>query len=241
MQRDDKLIKTIGTDYLAGTFAGVCQVLVGHPFDTVKVRMQTGQPLRDSLSRNVYKGLGPPILGISFCNAIVFTSYHNIGLALGNQDPWIAGAIAGAIASFAYCPMELYKIRGQLYQQFRISFPFRGFFLTTLREIPSFSTYFGVYTMLEKDNVNPLVAGGLAGMAAWLVCYPQDVFKTQFQGSSMTLKESIIHVFKRRGFFKGLVPALMRAFPANAATFFAFNYFHNFLSSMSSTTGNLAV
>lgn len=224
MQRDDILNRTIVIDYLAGTFAGVCQVLVGHPFDTIKVRMQAGQPLRDSLSKNIYRGIGPPLLGISFCNAIVFTSYHNIGLTLGNQDPWAAGAIAGAIASLAYCPMELYKIRGQLHQPFQILFPFRGLFITIIREIPSFSTYFGVYTLLEEVDVNPLVAGGLSGMAAWLTCYPQDVIKTQFQSSSMTLRESILYVFKRRGFFKGLTPALVRAFPANAVTFFAFNF-----------------
>jgi solute carrier family 25 carnitine/acylcarnitine transporter 20/29 len=233
MHKDDKLLRMAGIDYLAGTFAGICQVLIGHPFDTVKVRLQAGQPLRESFSKNLYKGISSPLLGTSFCNAVVFTSYHNVGLANVSQNPWIAGGVAGAIASLAYCPMELYKIRSQLYMNHQFTFAYRGFFLTMLREIPSFSAYFGTYSFLEKNQVNPLAAGGLAGTCAWLACYPQDVVKTQFQSSSMSLKESFLYILRRKAFFKGLLPALMRSFPANAATFYVFNYIQRLLSPIS--------
>lgn len=216
--------------FLSGSFAGICQVLVGHPFDTVKVRLQAGLSVRDALSRNLYKGVTSPLLGISFCNAVVFTAYHECGLSVSN-NPWIAGGIAGAIASFAYCPMELYKIRKQLHVP-RASlsvFPYKGWSLTFLREVPSFSAYFGVHEELVKRGHGQVVSGGLAGMAAWIACYPQDVVKTWYQGSieRISIKSCVTHIYKTHGlagFARGLTPALLRSFPANSATFVVFEF-----------------
>jgi solute carrier family 25 carnitine/acylcarnitine transporter 20/29 len=65
--------------FISGGFGGVCTVLVGHPFDTIKVRLQTtaltGQHyngMYDCASktiaregvRGLYKGMSAPIAGI---------------------------------------------------------------------------------------------------------------------------------------------------------------------------------
>lgn len=219
--------------FFCGSIAGICQVCVGHPFDTLKVRLQAGASLKDALSRNIFKGITYPLLGISFCNAVVFTAYHNCGLSLSN-NPWIAGAIAGAIASLAYCPMELYKIRKQLNVSQSVFFiqPYRGWRLTLLREVPSFSAYFGTHEVLERWGYGQLISGGISGMAAWIACYPQDVIKTWYQGSisRTTIRRCIQEIHKAqgiKGFFRGLTPALLRSFPANAVTFTIFEYTQN--------------
>lgn len=62
---------------LAGCSGGVAQVIVGHPFDTLKVRLQTAPPgqydsaldclyqtLRRESTTGLYRGATSPVLGI---------------------------------------------------------------------------------------------------------------------------------------------------------------------------------
>ena len=105
---------------------------------------------------------------------------------------------------------------------------------TVLREIPSFAGYFSVYEglkgHLKSDSIwNPIISGGFAGIAAWLPCYPQDVIKSVIQSSDTKL--SVLEASKRiyktsglKGFFKGFTPTMIRAFPANAATFLGYEF-----------------
>lgn len=63
----------------AGGFGGVCAVVVGHPFDLVKVRLQTAEKgayssavdvvrksvARDGLRRGLYAGVSAPLVGVT--------------------------------------------------------------------------------------------------------------------------------------------------------------------------------
>jgi solute carrier family 25 carnitine/acylcarnitine transporter 20/29 len=65
--------------FVAGGFGGVCAVVVGHPFDLVKVRMQTAEKgvytsaidclrksvARDGLRRGLYAGISAPLVGVT--------------------------------------------------------------------------------------------------------------------------------------------------------------------------------
>jgi solute carrier family 25 carnitine/acylcarnitine transporter 20/29 len=64
---------------VAGGFGGVCAVIVGHPFDLVKVRLQTAEKgvyssaldvvrksvARDGLRRGLYAGVSAPLVGVT--------------------------------------------------------------------------------------------------------------------------------------------------------------------------------
>jgi len=64
---------------VAGGFGGVCATLVGHPFDLVKVRLQTAEKglysgaidvvrksvAKDGLRRGLYAGVSAPLLGVT--------------------------------------------------------------------------------------------------------------------------------------------------------------------------------
>ncbi|KAJ3047578.1 hypothetical protein HK097_011411 [Rhizophlyctis rosea] len=89
--------------------------------------------------------------------------------------------------------------------------------------------------MLSKNDPNPqlgaaqlILAGGLAGIAAWLPCYPQDLIKSRIQSDPRKIstwdmiKEIRGKSPSGRVLFKGLGPTMLRAFPANAATFLAY-------------------
>jgi len=74
--------------FIAGGFGGVCAVLVGHPFDLTKTRLQTAAPgtytgaldvvkktvARDGVS-GLYRGMVPPLLGVTPIFAVSFWAY----------------------------------------------------------------------------------------------------------------------------------------------------------------------
>lgn len=71
-------------DLIAGSTAGIAQILIGIPFDIVKVRMQNKPEIYTSIlmtGKNIlyeeglfafYKGLLSPLLGNSFIVAMLF-------------------------------------------------------------------------------------------------------------------------------------------------------------------------
>lgn len=73
----------------AGGFGGICAVVVGHPFDLVKVRLQTAERgvyssaidvvrksiARDGLKRGLYAGVSAPLVGVTPMFAVSFWGY----------------------------------------------------------------------------------------------------------------------------------------------------------------------
>ena len=119
----------------------------------------------------------------------------------------------------------------------------KGYWVTCIREIPAFSFYFFIYDLLCRsamrhkglghvDQLSPAFicfAGGLGGIAAWVVSYPPDVIKSRYQVDGMTggrlRYKSATDCFVQssregwRVFTIGLLPTVLRAFPVNAVTF----------------------
>ncbi|PAV22084.1 mitochondrial carrier [Pyrrhoderma noxium] len=74
--------------FISGGFGGVCAVLVGHPFDLIKTRLQTAQPgtykgaidaVKKTLAKDgatgLYRGMVPPLLGVTPIFAVSFWGY----------------------------------------------------------------------------------------------------------------------------------------------------------------------
>lgn len=128
-------------DFIAGGAAGSASVIVGHPFDTLKVRLQTSNGTTAQMLRNLseyggvtslYRGMGAPLSAATAINAVVFTSY---GIAsrfydeyiyppesfldhYADHDPWqksmLCGMFAGSTQNLIIAPMEHVKCRLQI-------------------------------------------------------------------------------------------------------------------------------
>ncbi|KAJ2771266.1 hypothetical protein IWQ57_002291 [Coemansia nantahalensis] len=289
-KRQQALVPRAVGDFAAGTVGGWAQVVVGHPFDTIKVRMQT-QPsppiyrggmdcLRATLkgegAAGLYKGVTSPLAGIGFCNAVVFAANGYLlrlfqanstePLTVGQKA--MAGGLAGGVMSFLNCPVELLKVRLQTqvsagpdhkpytgvlncgvrtFQERGLTGLYRGLGITIMRDIPSFWAYFGTYEGLkcafvyrrtgvadgsQSNGIEQFLAGGFAGIAAWLPAYPQDVVKSRVQMNSKyksARAAAAALLQEARGgnwstLFRGFGPTILRAFPANAATFVAYEW-----------------
>ncbi|RIB05543.1 mitochondrial carrier domain-containing protein [Gigaspora rosea] len=272
-------------EVVAGTLAGWAQVVVGHPFDTVKVQLQTnskqyrnGVDCFKIIAKNeaflgFYRGVASPLMGIGACNAVLFSTYSNFRRLIRGGDTTrplslretgMAGALTGSVMAFFNTPVELLKVQLQtqknnpaykgvfdaaakIYAHRGISGLYHGLPITIMRDIPSFATYFFVYEGIKQiignhnhngnknhlSSTELLFSGGIAGIACWIPCYPQDVIKSTMQ-SNLNFKSarecfwSLLSYSKKtntsvfRLLSNGFGPTMVRAFPANAATFFAY-------------------
>ncbi|EIN11461.1 mitochondrial carrier [Punctularia strigosozonata HHB-11173 SS5] len=130
-------------DLTAGTAGGIAQVLVGQPFDIVKVRMQTsakgtytgmmdcaGQIFKNEGPLAFYKGTLTPLLGIGVCVSIQFGVLEytkryfgqrnrangtggSDGMTLGAGQLFTAGVLAGIANGVVSGPVEHIRIRLQ--------------------------------------------------------------------------------------------------------------------------------
>ncbi|KAJ3129103.1 carnitine transporter [Physocladia obscura] len=112
---------------------------------------------------------------------------------------------------------------------------YRGTIATLARDIPGSAAYFVAYEffyrLLKKEGQNisigaTLFAGGMSGVAMWSIAIPPDVIKSRIQaappGTYKGFVDCGLKMVRAEGanaLFKGLGPALLRAFPANAAGF----------------------
>jgi len=131
---------------------------------------------------------------------------------------------------FGDCARQVYKEGG-------LRSVFRGTASAAIRDVPGNAAYFASYEFCKRqlcaleDNHNKtpstpsiLLAGGMAGVANWVVALPFDTIKSRIQTAPSGMYSSYADVLQKtvqkegvRALFKGLTPALLRAFPANAA------------------------
>ncbi|KAG0337218.1 hypothetical protein BG004_007725 [Podila humilis] len=114
---------------------GIAGLCVGHPWDTVKVRLQskelaskytgTWNCFSTILKQEKVKGLYKGMVGVALVNALLFGVYGffmDIQMDNPQDEPtllqiYLAGTGSGIVNSFISCPMELSKIRLQNQQE----------------------------------------------------------------------------------------------------------------------------
>lgn len=122
-------------DLLAGTAGGIAQVLVGQPFDTTKVRLQTSTTpttamevirklLKNEGPKAFYKGTLTPLIGVGACVSLQFgvneamkRFFHSRNTTdsaiLSLPQYYMCGLTGGITNSFLASPIEHVRIRLQ--------------------------------------------------------------------------------------------------------------------------------
>ncbi|OAX79650.1 hypothetical protein ACJ72_06027 [Emergomyces africanus] len=133
----DGALRTV-KDLSAGAAGGIAQVLLGQPFDIIKVRLQTTTNYSNALDcatkilKNegplaFYKGTLTPLIGIGACVSVQFGAFHEarrrleelnakknpLNTSLSYSQYYMAGAFAGITNSLISGPIEHVRIRLQ--------------------------------------------------------------------------------------------------------------------------------
>ena len=90
----------------------------------------------------------------------------------------------------------------------------------------------------RKEELSPLetmLCGGVAGLCFWTCIFPMDVIKSRIQvrgeaGGLVAVARQTVGREGVRALYRGITPALIRTFPANAALFTAYEWTKRTLS-----------
>ncbi|XP_017069988.1 mitochondrial magnesium exporter 1 [Drosophila eugracilis] len=123
--------------FIAGGVGGMCNVFVGYPLDTIKVRLQTmptplpGQPprykgvidcaariFRQEGFRGFYRGISAPLVGVTPLYAVDFAVYAagkrmfqtDEHIKLTYPQIFVAGALAGLCSALVTVPTDRIKV-----------------------------------------------------------------------------------------------------------------------------------
>ena len=126
----------------------------------------------------------------------------------------------------------------KLYSEGGFKSIFRGTSLTLCRNVPAFGAYFAGYECIKQlyavegsqlSAVNVIIAGGTAGCMFWSIAIVPDVLKTRFQtapnGRYKNTRDVFLKIVRKeglKGLFRGFVPVMLRAFPANVCSFLSY-------------------
>ncbi|CAN0234265.1 unnamed protein product, partial [Phaeothamnion confervicola] len=122
-------------DFIAGSISGCASIIVGQPFDTIKVRIQT----RGHLYKNavhcfrktvqaegpggLFRGMAPPLATATIVNAVAFSTYAETmrhicndrdSRAIVHAKEFAAGCFAGGVQCALLTPAELVKCKLQV-------------------------------------------------------------------------------------------------------------------------------
>ncbi|XP_028272623.1 solute carrier family 25 member 48 [Parambassis ranga] len=127
-------------DFIAGWIGGTSSVVVGHPLDTVKTRLQAGKGYKNTLHcvltiyrketvAGFFKGMSFPLASITVYNSVVFGFFSNTQRLISKYrygdgrhpcsmlDLTVASMLTGLVSVGLGAPVDLVKIRLQMQTQ----------------------------------------------------------------------------------------------------------------------------
>ncbi|KAI0669786.1 mitochondrial carrier [Trametes maxima] len=192
---------------IAGLFAGWTSALLATPMEQLKVKLQL--QLQRSTAERVYKG---PI----DCGRQIVRAHGVLGLWTGFTGSlafrsnffWMFGGFEALMRGFS-------KLDGTPYA---VSLPL----------------YVAVDAAAHSEEVSTptanFLSGGLASFGYWIMAIPADNIKNRMMSTSHELPKPSFSATARqilaeggfRGYYRGLGPTLLRAFPVNASALWVY-------------------
>jgi len=199
--------------------AGVAQMVVGHPIDTIKTLIQNKSPWKSMTLKGYYRGYQAPfVLSLGF-NGIIFPAHDYFYRKTRSHA--LSGGVSGAVVAPMVYASEVLKIAQQTgmkdkYKAFRTM---NGFGSMFARETIALSIYFSSFHFFKDNGYNSFVSGGASGFLNWGLTYPFDVIKTRQIAQGISIKEAI----KQGEFHRGLGYTLLRAVLVNSCIFHTYD------------------
>ena len=152
-----------------GVLYGTTSVCVGHPFDTIKTKMQAQKgferhgmmksfvtTVRTQGIRGLYRGAIPPLCGSGIYRSVQFAVFESVYTAFDSPlGKWeipnsgglqlrviLGGLCAATVRATIETPLELAKVRRQTEQSWKLKQLYSGYSVTLGRTVGLMCTYF---------------------------------------------------------------------------------------------------
>ena len=244
---------------LPGLFQGLTRVLISYPADVVKVQMQkqlfttTKETVKYIIKNDIrkfYRGSSISFVTIGLERSL---QYYYLEKINKKYNPYLSGFIVSFASSIYNLPMQYLTTNiallnkgnnvKQYIKQTTYKDLYKGYFIETPKNVLGSTIYLGTYfklrTMTENSSLYPYF-GGISGTITWLVIFPIDTIKTEYQTTKNIKLSNIIYSRlnndKKRplegikSFYKGLTPVLIRTFPSAFAGMYMYEKVRSFIS-----------
>jgi solute carrier family 25 carnitine/acylcarnitine transporter 20/29 len=190
--------------------AGSLQTIIGHPFDTIKTRIQLNHHFS---YKYLYRGAFPNLISGCIQNGILFSFHHYCYSHLDYH--FLSGVCSGTISSLFVSPLELLKCQLQSTGKMNGLYLTKGLSSTIARDSIGIGIYFSTYHHLKEElHLDSFWSGGFAGIASWIYSYPIDVIKTRIQCDKM---------INCKNLYVGFHIVIIRSFLVNSSIFYVFD------------------
>ncbi|KAI0815076.1 mitochondrial carrier [Irpex lacteus] len=230
----DVVKKTLARDGATGLYRGVVPPLLGvtpifavsfWAYDTSKALIYAVTPHRTSKELSVAEYAAAGFLS-AIPTTLVTAPVERAKVLLQVQGQSAGGTHYNGV----------FDVVRHLYREGGIRSVFRGSVATVARDGPGSAAYFAAYEVTKgllttkgSTDLNlgaVIFAGGMAGVAMWSIAIPPDVIKSRIQSAPTGTYSGFLDCARKTiavdgvsALWRGLGPAMARAFPANAATF----------------------
>jgi hypothetical protein len=227
-------------DFIPGFLQGFSRVLISHPFDYVRLYLQTNNSdsIRDFFKKNSYKqlyrGVSIPIIIVPIDRAIQFKTYEYLNKHI---NPYLSGSICGIISSVFTLPSNyicnnyilnknnnnLIKFILNILNKENYKKLVYGYKPEIIRSITGTSIYLGTYGTLRNKYGNStkqsIINSALAGISVWTITYPIETIKIEQQiNNNINITSIIKNRVEKYGIlnlWKGILPIYLRTLPSS--------------------------
>jgi solute carrier family 25 carnitine/acylcarnitine transporter 20/29 len=223
---------------LPGFCQGITRVTISYPFDVIKVNMQklifknTIESVTHIYKNDPYKFYRGSFLSytsVSLERSIQFYCLEKMNK--NNNNPYVNGLILALFSSIYNVPVQFLTTNIALtnskqyntinyIKSLNKNLFYKGIGLEISRSIINTTIFNGTYFYLrntygENTKLAPLY-GAISGISFWLITFPLDTLRTEYQSSTHSLKQIIINKSNSglTTFYRGLTPVLIRTIPS---------------------------
>ena len=225
-------------DFLPGFCQGVSRVLISHPFDYIRLYLQSNKSnsfkhfFQNNKISSLYRGVGIPLTTVPIDRAIQFRIYEKLNKT--NISPFLSGSICGIVSVFFTLPCSYICNNYVLNIENKSIFEFikknlqnplqlyNGFKPELFRSTLGTSIYIGAYGTMRNNFGNDfnqnIINGAVAGLSIWTITYPIETIKVEQQINN----RNIIPILKQRignhgilNLWKGISTVYIRTLPSS--------------------------
>ncbi|XP_017753779.1 PREDICTED: S-adenosylmethionine mitochondrial carrier protein-like isoform X2 [Eufriesea mexicana] len=203
--------------FKSGALAGTTCDFISYPLDTLKTRLQSQHGfLRSGGFNQLYKGLGPVMIGSAPSASLFFITYEGLKEVFQPRIPdqyhsiihMTAASLGEMAACFIRVPVEVVKQRRQALLSDSHKLPlrtlYRGYGSTVIRDLPFgliqmplweyFKLYWKRHVKRECTPLESAICGSISVAISAILTTPLDVAKTRIMLSNMTVAKDEVKI-----------------------------------------------